>query len=909
MPKSATPILPALGDAVVDVQGGGSFWCPEDEEIEIDNAKTQNLELKLTGALSELEQTKGQLEAVKQRVSELETSQAKEEEEQKMEVSYNARAEIAKGLLSGVVVCAVFATCIGLLLTRRFEEGDALCDDAEDGEGGLLLRSCDICGRGTNIMPVGGDYEKRWAPWGRALLYFSVLIWAFQGVGIICEEFMTAIERIASTVRSKWVTDERGEKVEVKVLVWNETVANLSLMALGSSAPEILLSSVELCSGEFFAGSLGPQTVVGSAAFNLFVISSVCVSAIPVGDVRRIDKIQVFCFTSLVSVLAYLWMAIVLRVVSPDRVELWEGIVTLLFFFLFLVGAFMIDKRFAPAESKDEVGVSEEEIIEVHQMLEQRFAQPVSIDGVRAMMKQQTPMRPKEAQNTTIAARRDIVRASTGAKREGKQAACTYGYAEYDYQTQECSGTVTLQVHVTGEPYSESVKIGYRTTDGMAKAGKRYESKTGVLQFKPGQETQEITINIMQSGGPPEEFYVELVDIKTMGAASNAPVLNENSCCIIWIVEAADDRPSREVSTAETVGAGEDTSSGTSRTTAGTAGGRSERNRSVRTTSGTDTTSSTMASTMDANVTPATTDDRAKDTGASSELPNAMNRKLFTVRSGSSLGSGSDSNNSAKNSGNSSHSGNEPFSWSQWTDKAVEAFYCNGSPADQANATAFDWLCHCLALTWKVAFLFVPPTSLAGAWPAFLCSLTGIGIVTVVINDAASLLGCSIGMADDLTALTLVALGTSLPDTMASRMSARQDATADNAIGNVTGSNAVNVFLGMGISWTIGAVYWGQVGVTDDWKSHRSKKGTYEELFLPVYPEGGFIFPAGPIVFSVSVFSAGAFLCVLLFFVRRFAYGGELGGPMFAQHRDSILLLSLWIMFIASNILYDKMMN
>ena len=73
-------------------------------------------------------------------------------------------------------------------------------------------------------------------------------------------------------------------KVKIYVTVWNETLANLSLMALGSSAPEILLSTVEqlceetskplcglrLCSQRFFAGSLGPQTVVGSASFNLF---------------------------------------------------------------------------------------------------------------------------------------------------------------------------------------------------------------------------------------------------------------------------------------------------------------------------------------------------------------------------------------------------------------------------------------------------------------------------------------------------------------------------------------------------------------------------------------------------------------------------------------------------------------
>ena len=36
-----------------------------------------------------------------------------------------------------------------------------------------------------------------------------------------------------------------GELVKTKVAVWNPTVANLTLMALGSSAPEILLNTIE----------------------------------------------------------------------------------------------------------------------------------------------------------------------------------------------------------------------------------------------------------------------------------------------------------------------------------------------------------------------------------------------------------------------------------------------------------------------------------------------------------------------------------------------------------------------------------------------------------------------------------------------------------------------------------------
>ena len=43
-------------------------------------------------------------------------------------------------------------------------------------------------------------------------------------------------------------------------------------------------------------------------------------------------------------------------------------------------------------------------------------------------------------------------------------------------------------------------------------------------------------------------------------------------------------------------------------------------------------------------------------------------------------------------------------------------------------------------------------------------------------------------------------------------MAAVQDETADASVGNVTGSNAVNVFLGIGIAWSIAAIYHASIG-------------------------------------------------------------------------------------------------
>jgi solute carrier family 8 (sodium/calcium exchanger) len=75
------------------------------------------------------------------------------------------------------------------------------------------------------------------------------------------------------------------------------------------------------------------------------------------------------------------------------------------------------------------------------------------------------------------------------------------------------------------------------------------------------------------------------------------------------------------------------------------------------------------------------------------------------------------------------------------------------------------------------------------------------------LGDLAGIFGCLVGLRDTVTAITFVAMGTSLPDTFASRLAAVCDSSADNAIGNVTGSNSVNVFLGLGLPWCMAAIY------------------------------------------------------------------------------------------------------
>ena len=63
----------------------------------------------------------------------------------------------------------------------------------------------------------------------------------------------------------------------------------------------------------------------------------------------------------------------------------------------------------------------------------------------------------------------------------------------------------------------------------------------------------------------------------------------------------------------------------------------------------------------------------------------------------------------------------------------------------------------------QLLFAFVPPTEYFGGWACFVVSIIGIGLLTAVIGDVASHFGCTINLNDEVTAVTLVAMGTSVP--------------------------------------------------------------------------------------------------------------------------------------------------
>ncbi|KAF5902482.1 sodium/calcium exchanger 1-like, partial [Clarias magur] len=203
----------------------------------------------------------------------------------------------------------------------------------------------DVCSEGV-ILPVWNPQNPSVGDKvARAIVYFVALVYMFLGMSIIADRFMSSIEVITSQEKEITIKRPNGETCTATVRIWNETVSNLTLMALGSSAPEILLSVIEVCGHHFEAGDLGPSTIVGSAAFNMFVIIGLCVYVVPDGETRKVKHLRVFFVTAAWSIFAYVWLYVILCVLSPGVVEVWEAVLTFLFFPVCVVQAWVADRR------------------------------------------------------------------------------------------------------------------------------------------------------------------------------------------------------------------------------------------------------------------------------------------------------------------------------------------------------------------------------------------------------------------------------------------------------------------------------------------------------------------------------------------------------------------------------------
>jgi len=842
---------------------------------------------------------------------------------------------------------------------------------------------------GINLLPYGF----------RAFLYALALVYSFLGIAIIADIFMSAVEQICS--QEKVVKLKDGTTITAQI--WNPTVANLTLMALGSSAPEILLAVIEgwLTLGAA-PGELGPSTIVGSAAFNLLMISAVCIVALPGTSIKSISDIKVFCVTATWSVLVYVWMFIVLDVWTPGVVSIAEAWITLGSMIVFVGMAYCQDRKWFvkpkhKAEDDNPPDGSEEQMAESHETgrvigieiekdgerhtqtdkstirrimksikkpavtatvkLGTVFSQVAQTMGGESMRKyKESSIFWKINARHKMAGRKHIVtqeevdrrshagsgrpsimeseRAGARSMRAGsgemsfkklgsRRSASMNGrerqvapevleskvaFTTHDFRVMEHAGKVKLAVRRFGHPDALSCPsiVEYESSNGTAVAGEDYDAVKGKLTFEAGEVIKyvEVTIHDNEHPNPDKTFNVFLTNHHEKADHSGLPTLGTmgrvefqlGALSLAQVVIIDDDDPgmfnfahssltvletddNAEVKVVRNSGA-----SGTVTVDYKTSNGSAEAGKHYTEVSGTLTfepnetekvievpiidndslDSDTVFHVMLSNPTNHATIGRQnvllvhiKDDEGLDELAGNLRTALMRHR--------------------------EAFhhATSSWREQIIEALEPQpgvDEHGEEMDLTFNDFFFHYVSIFWKVLFALVPPTVYLNGWVTFVVSLICTGVLTAVVGELASLFGCSIGLKDSVTAITFVALGTSLPDLFASMNAAQEADDADAAIGNVTGSNTVNVLLGLGLPWVIGTTYY---------------------ALNPELGTGGlYCVPSGTLSYSVMVFSVCAVLAIPLLMLRRRMVGGELGGAGAGKYGSSIFLTVLWIGYI-----------
>jgi len=691
------------------------------------------------------------------------------------------------------------------------------------------------------------------------VIWILLLGYIFMGVAIGADTFMASIEQITSqekTVQTVKEKNERGEDINklTHYRVWNATIANLTLMALGSSAPEILLSVLEVLQQGMNAGELGPSTIVGSAAFNLMVITAVCIVCIPAGETRTLRDLGVFLTTATYSLVAYIWLFIMVIVSSPERITIAEGVITCVLLVCLIAHAYIVDKysqkRQENAKIKSITGTKGIKASEVLESLKQAGVDPDSASDAEMKFALQDDFKPKSyyrhKSNEAMAGHSKHATPKVAPTTEGVEIGVDGGQpkrvaAEVDaaadsgppsipippaglirwrpyydekkrcdiahaVKVNESDGQVLLEVErLAGSGGAKgAVEVRYFTKDQTARGGKDYEKAEGKLTWGDGEtDVKKVNIMVLDDDELEKDEQFTVCMVEPTGGAVFDPATDggEESEVFTVIIINDDDRVSK------------------------------------------------MASAI---------------------------RMLRIDADALDLASG------------------------DWMGNIKDCFDFEGGPSEKAFKI--------LNFPWKLMFnFFVPPPALCGGFPCFICALLAIGFQVMLISDFATQVGCQMYIKNAVTAITFVALGTSLPDTFASMQAAKEDKYADNSVGNVTGSNSVNVFFGLCLPWLMGAIYWKATGVDSSWVERFHPVSGTHPLPTDIYTEfvndgGAFVVRSGDLGLSVIVFTCCAICTIALILVRRKMGNQELGGDRgFAQASAGILVL-LWFVYLIISI-------
>merc|ERR1711884_985506 len=757
----------------------------------------------------------------------------------------------------------------------------------------------------------------------------------------------------------------------------------------------------------FKAGDLGPGTIVGSAAFNLFMIIGLCMYVIPDDEVRKIKHLRVFFITATWSVFAYVWLYLILGAISYGVVESWEGIVTFLFFPATVYTAFVADRRMffykyldmkyraqrgviVQSEKGDIENRAEEKFKDfdedvdpalaefernrreyINAMKRIRLENP-DINHIELEMRAReeiTSKGPKSRAYYRLQASRKLAgktdpskAAKEAMQRELEEAQAKEAEAEAEpekvqdgvmriffdpphYTVMENIGTFDVTIVREGGDLNLPVQVDYKTEDGTACSPDDYSGVAGTLTFGPGETEKKVQLSVEDDDmfEEDEHFYIrvsnprrkdgiaipdmnvegEMVPSLQLGIPHMSTIMildddhggvfqfEEHEAEITESVGTFELKVARQSGARGTVGIPYTTEEGTAK--AGKDYDHVEGELLFENECNAKTIEIPISEedSYEKNVVMyvvigeprhiagppgegegvdyAELDAKKPEELTEEEKIALLGRPRLgdvtkiqiRIRESKEFKSSVDR---MMQRGNASMMAGA----SSWKDQILEAFTVQAGDDEEEEEeggdeegekeekmpTCGDYIMHFLTLFWKVIFSFIPPAGIANGYPCFVISICMIGICTAVIGDVAGHLGCFIFLKDSVNAIAFVALGTSVPDTFASKTAAIEDETADASVGNVTGSNAVNVFLGIGIAWSMAAIYWEASGNTFDVK-------------------------VGSLGFSVTIFCIEALLAIIILMIRRNpSVGGELGGPKSVKTVTSGLFVCLWVTYV-----------
>lgn len=296
--------------------------------------------------------------------------------------------------------------------------------------------------------------------------------------------------------------------------------------------------------------------------------------------------VGVFVSTAAFSSWAYIWFFMVLVIISPGVVELWEALVTLGFMVALVVVAYSCDKMHENKENEEEKRINEKRaasraalrilvkkfgikaIIQVAQgkTPDQDAYVPMSamdMDNINNYYKLLLENDPREAtieellectqienaveriqfrKEVASGGRRNFVRLGKDEKGQVQEAkkivqnpSETVCFKHLNYKVSESNGYCSVIIE---KKCSRPFTFWARTVDGLAKAGEDYEGFDEKITMKADEKEREIRIGIVDDPDwePDEEFKVQLLDADT-----EEQLEGDDTECVVLILD--EDQP------------------------------------------------------------------------------------------------------------------------------------------------------------------------------------------------------------------------------------------------------------------------------------------------------------------------------------------------------------------------------